>query len=77
MTPNEVQLGGLGVPWAALCWLWVVLGVGWNFDGFEDPPWTNQGTGNTGDGWLNTAPGPLLADWKTVIGRNPSQPGGP
>ena len=41
----DAFLVALGVPWpwGAFCRLWGILGVAWNFDGFEDPAASSQG----------------------------------
>ena len=54
--PMGTPLAPLGVPWASFQLFGRVLGTGWNFDGFWDPPWIPPWDNAPGGGGLNVSP---------------------
>ena len=66
--PMGTPLAPIGMPWAASWLFGRVLGTGWNFHRFGDPPWAPPGQREWGGGRLNVFLGALISDPKSPAG---------
>ena len=64
----DLILEAFWVPWWSFLWFLGVLGTGWNFDVFWDPPWGGPGGVKSVSVRLNPPPRGTVNSYQSPIG---------